>query len=67
MANLQLLKMLRKRVRDWNTWRDEHPEITPDLSEEHLVGYYPDGLYLRNLHNINFRGCVAKKRADLLR
>jgi hypothetical protein len=33
MANESHLEMLSRGVTAWNQWRDEHPEIIPDLSE----------------------------------
>jgi Pentapeptide repeats (8 copies) len=37
MANDEHVAMLRKGVAAWNTWRDENPDIRPDLSEANLL------------------------------
>ena len=58
MAHPHHLEHFMQKVGDWNIWREEHPEITPDLSETWLHGAYHGGL---DLHTINFRG------ADLTR
>jgi uncharacterized protein YjbI with pentapeptide repeats len=36
MANQQHLDLLKQGKNTWNTWRKEHPEIQPDLSEANL-------------------------------
>jgi uncharacterized protein YjbI with pentapeptide repeats len=36
MANDGHLKLFKRDVRDWNRWRDLHPNIVPDLSQEYL-------------------------------
>jgi len=61
MANPEHLKILKQGVDVWNEWREENPEIIPDLSGSQLWGKY---LYEANLcnanlarmhlHNINF-------------
>ena len=33
MADLQQLTLLRQGVKQWNSWREEYPEIHPDLSD----------------------------------
>src|SRR2546423_1370710 len=38
MTNQQHFKLLRESIVDWNTWREKHPEILPDLSEADLIG-----------------------------
>ncbi|HEV7858436.1 MAG TPA: toll/interleukin-1 receptor domain-containing protein [Pyrinomonadaceae bacterium] len=37
MANPEHLEILKQGVEVWNNWRDEHPEIKPDLSNANLV------------------------------
>jgi hypothetical protein len=37
MANEEHLKILRQGIRDWNRWRQEHPDVTPELSGAYLV------------------------------
>ncbi|GER89742.1 hypothetical protein KDW_39040 [Dictyobacter vulcani] len=36
MANEQHLKKLGEGVRAWNLWREQHPEILPDLRNADL-------------------------------
>ncbi|MGC2108805.1 MAG: toll/interleukin-1 receptor domain-containing protein [Candidatus Korobacteraceae bacterium] len=36
MANQEHLAILRQGVEEWNKWRDERPDVKPDLSEAHL-------------------------------
>jgi hypothetical protein len=36
MANAEHLEILERGVKEWNQWRDEHPETTPDLSNANL-------------------------------
>jgi uncharacterized protein YjbI with pentapeptide repeats len=38
MANNEHVAILKKGVDAWNAWRDEHPNIIPDLSEADLTG-----------------------------
>jgi len=38
MADQRHLKKLNEGVKAWNKWRDEHPEILPDLSKAPLQG-----------------------------
>jgi len=37
MANQQHLNMLREGVDAWNRWRQDHPDITPDLSGANCI------------------------------
>jgi Pentapeptide repeats (8 copies) len=36
MANKEHLEILKKGVKEWNKWREDNPEIVPDLKEAHL-------------------------------
>jgi hypothetical protein len=36
MANLEHLKILGQGVETWNAWRDEHRDLSPDLSRADL-------------------------------
>jgi len=36
MPNEEHLKILQEGIAAWNKWRDEHPEIQPDLTEADL-------------------------------
>jgi len=38
MANPEHLEILKQGVAQWNKWRGEHPDVTPDLSEADLIG-----------------------------
>jgi hypothetical protein len=38
MANEDHLEILRRGVEAWNAWREENPDIRPDLLEGGLVG-----------------------------
>jgi uncharacterized protein YjbI with pentapeptide repeats len=53
MANQKQLDLLRQGMRSWNTWRQEHPEMQPDLRQAFLKGY--------SLHRANLRGADLKK------
>ncbi|MBI3941525.1 MAG: toll/interleukin-1 receptor domain-containing protein [Chloroflexi bacterium] len=41
MANREHIAILRKGVEVWNKWREDHPDIKPDLSGESLKGVNP--------------------------
>ena len=38
MANDEHVALLKQGVAAWNAWRDENPDICPDLSEPDLRG-----------------------------
>jgi len=50
MANPEHLALLIQGVEAWNTWRKEHPDITPDLSAANLIGANLRGADLRQAH-----------------
>jgi len=60
MANPGHLEILKEGVKQWNKWRDEHPQVTPDLvradfgeanlSEADLSGANLSGANLRGAH-----------------
>lgn len=56
MANAEHVEILNRGVKDWNRWREEHPELRPDLS----------GADLRKLHigDANLSGADLRE-ADL--
>src|SRR6266566_2960793 len=56
MANREQRELLRKSVVAWNQWRQEHPDIRPDL-------IYADLSYA-DLHNANL-SCVDLSYATL--
>jgi hypothetical protein len=45
MANPEHLEILKQGVRWWNKWREEQPEITPDLNGAYLIGAELDGAH----------------------
>lgn len=54
MANKEHLAILvTKGVFDWNDWRRNNPQITPDLSDVNLQGMYLEGA---NFENVNLKG-----------
>src|SRR5689334_9775790 len=40
MANQDHLDVLKQGIAVWNTWRKEHPDIQPDLSDANLAGLH---------------------------
>ncbi len=48
MANPEHLKILEQGVEAWNRWREENPEVVPDLEQSDLVG--------ADLKNVNLSG-----------
>src|SRR5689334_419928 len=50
MANQEHLDILRQGAVVWNQWREEHPDIQPDLSDAYFGG---TNLYDLNLSNAN--------------
>lgn len=57
MANLEHLEQLKRGGKTWNRWRQEHPEIQPDLSE---IVAAPNGVDMTldgyDLRDIVFKG-----------
>jgi len=53
MANQEHLDILKQGVETWNQWRQEHPEIRPDLNETDLSG--------TNLSNANLEEANLNK------
>ena len=54
MANTEHLAILKQGVEAWNRWRDEHPDIRPDLTQAYLrdaslVGVNMQGAVLRSV------------------
>lgn len=66
MANEEHLKILRQGVEAWNRWREENPDIRPDLSEACLVAA---NLCEANLRRANLRKAILREvklsKADL--
>ena len=61
MANQEHVKIIKQGVKPWNRWRNENPDIQPDLSEADLRG---EGLGGANLSNTLLEG-VKLARASL--
>ena len=61
MANQEQLDLLGQSVEVWNQWREEHPEIEPDLSGANLEGVRLLGAHLERARLS--RACLEK--ADL--
>jgi uncharacterized protein YjbI with pentapeptide repeats len=55
MANQKHISLLQQDVTNWNKWRDNHPDIIPDLSEAVLTECDFDNA---NLSKANLRGVV---------
>ncbi|HEU5379435.1 MAG TPA: toll/interleukin-1 receptor domain-containing protein [Ktedonobacteraceae bacterium] len=73
MANQEHLDILSQGVKVWNTWRQEHPEIRPDLSKANLkeadlgeVDFTEVNLNRANLSEANL-GRADLRKADLSR
>ena len=66
MANEDHLKRAGWAIASWNRWRDEHPEVVPDLAGANLsAGRYPKGKLDRaNLAGADFRRSNMRE-ADL--
>lgn len=58
MAKQEHLDILRQGVDIWNTWREDHPEIIPDLSKADLSKFDLSGANLdrANLNGANLNG-----------
>jgi uncharacterized protein YjbI with pentapeptide repeats len=57
MANRKHLQILRQGVEAWNTWRDLHRDIEPDLTKTH-VGGYNRPLFGANLRKADLRWSI---------
>ena len=53
MADAKHLGILKQGAEAWNKWRQENPNIEPDLSEADLTGA---GLYMTDLYRANLTG-----------
>jgi hypothetical protein len=67
MANDEHIAMLMKGVEVWNAWRNENPDIRPDLSVADFIGADLRGANLRGavLSRADLRGAILS-RADLI-
>jgi hypothetical protein len=66
MANEEHVALLKKNVAAWNAWRDENPDIRPDLREANLRGAHLCGAHLGEV-NLNgaHLGMARLREADL--
>jgi len=62
MANPEHLEILKQGVEQWNKSRNEHPEVTPDLSEANLDWAHLDGADLSGTDLSNANLSTAKLR-----
>lgn len=66
MAEVDYLALLEQGIDDWNHWREDHPDIQPDLSRVYLLEADLDGV---NFRGVNLSGaCLIDtnlKKADL--
>jgi uncharacterized protein YjbI with pentapeptide repeats len=59
MANDEHVRLLLKEgVAAWNVWRDENPNLRPDLSDEYLS---EENLREANLRETNLRGAILRE------
>ena len=47
MSDEQHVSLLRRSVREWNRWRVENPQVTPDLADAGLRGLDLSGALIR--------------------
>jgi uncharacterized protein YjbI with pentapeptide repeats len=73
MAEPEHLKILKSGVENWNNWRNDFPNILPNLRKAHLydmnlqnVNFNDTNLRRTNLSNANLTGATFR-RADLRR
>lgn len=63
MADESHLEILKQGIEKWNKWRDEHPDVMPDLSGAHLEGSHLERINLQNadLRNVKLRGAYLDR------
>jgi uncharacterized protein YjbI with pentapeptide repeats len=59
MANPEHLKILKQGVEAWNKWREENPEVRPDLSGRSVV-FEGEKFGHANFCNTNFKGAILR-------
>ncbi len=67
MANPQHLKLLLQSTANWNSWREKHPDIMPDLRDANLSDTFLIEADLRNadLSNANLsNACLIGVNLD---
>ncbi|NET36257.1 MAG: hypothetical protein F6K19_30235 [Cyanothece sp. SIO1E1] len=56
MSDQDYLKLIEQGVESWNRWRQEHPDVTPNLSHAYL---FQINLSMANLRDVNLhRACL---------
>ncbi|MFH1893992.1 MAG: pentapeptide repeat-containing protein [Candidatus Zixiibacteriota bacterium] len=66
MANEEHLKILNQGVEEWNKWREENPDVVPDLQQAYLYGADLVGANLRGADLWRAKLCLANlKGANL--
>lgn len=55
MANEEHMSLLKKGIKEWNSWRTENPKLSPDLRNVDFVSEFPNENEIYNLPN--FEGC----------
>ena len=60
MANAEHLKRLQQGAKAWNLWRQQHPEVKPDLAQADLQGWNltQSDLFGAALQSANLRGAI---------
>ena len=62
MANKEHVKLIKKRLEEWNGWRRKHPEERPDLSGANLSGA---NLNVADLSDADLYGAVLREAENL--
>ena len=58
MANQEHVKAIKQGVHYWNKWREENPDVVPDLAWADLVGVDLDGA---NLEGANMKLAFCRR------
>ncbi|RAQ42226.1 pentapeptide repeat-containing protein [Arthrospira sp. O9.13F] len=63
VVNQEQLTCLRRGVAFWNKWREDYPEVQPDMMNANLKGMYLKGINLRetNLTDTDLKGAYCLK------
>lgn len=68
MANKEHLKILKQGVEVWNKWREDHPDVIPDLTGANLqeVNFLESDLEGTSLRDANLKNANLEKVKSLL-
>ena len=68
MANEEHLKILKQGVEVWNKWREDHPDVIPDLTGANLqeVNFLESDLEGTSLRDTNLKNANLEKVKSLL-